>query len=89
MANYQVLVDAIMEMVEVKIMGEIVLPRIRLEVVDPDSAEGQADEVRRSMPPPRIESENPLLVARVEVMEAVAAWVDVIDKAWGDQSEEP
>ena len=89
MFNYQFLVEEITKMVEKKIMAAIVLPRIKLETAEPKSAEAQAYDILESMRSEIIGSEDPLFVAREEAKKSIAAWVDSIDKTWGDQSEEP
>ena len=89
MDTNQEFVNELMVMLESQIMEKFVTSGITLDTVDSKSAVAQADDIRRSIPPMKIQSSDPFLVARDSVNKVLAAWVDVADKAFGDQSEEP
>ena len=89
MNTNQEFVDELMVMLESQIREQFVLSRMTLDTVDSKSAVAQADDIRRSIPPMKIQPSDSFLVARDCVNEVLAAWVDVADKAFGVQSEEP
>ena len=83
------LADQMLESVEQEMLRHFILSRTKLDTVDPKSAEAQAEEIRQSMQPKDFEEPNPYSLARDKAREIILEWIDIADKAWGPQSEEP